>query len=71
MMEPLEFTNPDTRRETYVSAFVTVLDDKCDGQPAIEKSIIRLIAYGFNRADINMYVDEAHKKQFDMIRKAH
>lgn len=68
-IQPLAFTNPDTRRETYVAAFVATLNDKSDGLPSIEKSITRLIAFGFDKADINMYVAEAHEKQFDMTRK--
>lgn len=68
MIEPLSFSTPDARRETYVSAFVMTLDDKSDGLPSLEKSITRLIAYGFDKLDIDLYVDEAHKKQFDMTR---
>lgn len=66
MIEPLSFSSPDARRETYVSAFVMTLNDKSDGAPSIEKSITHLIAYGFDKADIDLYVDEAHQKQFDM-----
>lgn len=66
VMEPFLFTNPEVRRETYVSAFVATLNDKSDGAPSIEKSITRLIAYGYAKADIEMYVMEAHEKQFDM-----
>lgn len=68
-MEPLSFTNPEVRRETYVSAFVSTLNDKSDGFPSLEKSIRVLRAYGFACVDIDLYVTEAHEKQFDMSRK--
>jgi len=58
-----------TTRETYVAAFVAVLNDRADGSPSLEKSISRLIERGFAKSAINTFVAEAHEKQFDMIRK--
>lgn len=69
VIAPLSFTDPEQERETYVAAFVAVLNDKSDGQPSLTKSILRLMSYGFSKADINRFVAEAHEKQFDMIRK--
>ena len=69
MIAPLSFADPQRERETYVAAFVATLNDKSDGNPSLEKSIRVLLAYGYDRQDIDKYVEDAHQKQFDMTRK--
>lgn len=59
---PLKFNDPETERETYVTAFVATLIDKWENDGSVEKSIAILHAYGYNASSIALHVDEAHSK---------
>lgn len=66
---PFKFTDPTVEHRTYVDAMTKTIIDKSDGDFSIDKAVDILWRYGYEKASIARYVDDANQQAKEQIAK--